>query len=1273
MSASPDIDISIDRGGTFCDVLVQVAGNPDRVFKLLSEDPANYRDAPTEAIRRALEAIEGRPIARTEKLDGSRIASCRIGTTIATNALLQGKGEKFAFLTTKGFKDVCIIGDQSRPKLFDLRVRKATPLHAKVVEVDERVTIEDYDLNPYPLDKTAKITDPTLIRTKSGEVIRVLEALDATVVREALLALKADGYESVAIAFLHSYLYPDHERQAALLAEEIGFRYVTTSSDICPVIKYLDRSSSVCSEAFLYPIVKQYITDFETGFSVLPKRVDFMCSDGGLRSASRFRGNEALLSGLAGGVVGIAKTCYDSSEGTPIIGFDMGGTSTDVSRYDGTYDYLNQTTIAGRNITIPMLNIATVAAGGGSVLFAQNGLFVVGPESAGSHPGPACYRKGGPLTVTDANLFLGRLLLSSFPSIFGPNADEPLDYEATAQKFEVITQEINSQTSQNLTREEVALGFLNVANETMSRPIRNATEARGFHPERHHLVSFGGAGGQHACSIAQRLGIRRILIHKYSSILSAVGISKTELQSESVEPYVGAFNPSILPVIISRFNAMKDKVRDDLQAQGAIAESIRFDESLSLRYQGTDTNLVISKPVDEDYGEAFRKTHKREFAFTLERPVIVDSIQVRGTGGSSTLNAPSSSLFADLERLKANPINVEAQTSTEVYVATSWTDVPVHNLDSISQASVVDGPALIIDPTQTIFVEPQWQAYILSDHLVLERQKEISPNTQSQAHSGSISPIQLSIFSHRFMAIAEQMGNTLQRTSISTSIKERLDFSCAIFSPDGKLVANAPHIPIHLGSMQYAIQYQHQLWEGKLRPGDVLLSNHPECGGTHLPDLTVISPVFTHDGKSLAFYVAARGHHTDIGGKGISAMMPDSKELWEEGTNVRSMKIVENGTFLESGVRDAFHAAGEFPGCSPTRRLNDNISDLKAQISSNQRGMLLLQNLCEEFTLETVHRHMYGIQSNAELAVRSFFKRISATHPQPLTAVDYLDNGTRIQVVITINPESGSVVYDFAGTGPQTWSNYNCPISVTHSAVIYTTRCLIDMDIPLNDGCLAPIDIRVPKGSALNPTAEVAICGSTLASQRIIDTILRAFGVCAAFAGCANSFGWGLGGKDPATGEIIPGWNYGETLGGGCGAGPTWDGESAVQCHSTNTKITDVEVVEKRTPVIVRRYAVRHGTGGRGKFQGGNGATRLIEARIPLRCSILSDRRVFAPYGMEGGQDGNVGENYVHRWNTDRTTHERISVGGKAELKLDTGELMEVNSPGGGGWGVVAS
>ena len=565
-------------------------------------------------------------------------------------------------------------------------------------------------------------------------------------------------------------------------------------------------------------------------------------------------------------------------------------------------------------------------------------------------------------------------------------------------------------------------------------------------------------------------------------------------------------------------------------------------------------------------------------------------------------------------------------------------------------------------------MEPDFDAYIMPDHLVLEKSAKNASKINGVSESQVIDPIQLSILSHRFMSIAEQMGHTLQRTSISTSIKERLDFSCAIFSREGKLVANAPHIPIHLGSMQYAIQYQHRLWDGKLKPGDVLLSNHPECGGTHLPDLTVITPVFVEGEPSVAFYVAARGHHTDIGGLGITSMMPGSKELWEEGFNVRSMKIVNSGNFLEDDVRKAFLAAGDFPGCSPTRRLDDNISDIKAQISANQRGILLLQKLCGEFGFGSVTRYMGAIQYSSELAVRDYLKRVAQSKPMPLTASDHFDDGTVIKVSITID-ENGGAVFDFAGTGPQMWGNYNCPISITHSAVIYTIRCLVDSDIPLNDGCLAPIDIQIPSGSVLRPSASVAICGSTLASQRVIDTILRAFECCAAFSGCANSFGWGMGGKNPHTGAIEPGWSYGETVGGGCGAGPSWHGEHAIQAHSTNTKITDAEVVEKRTPVIIRKHAINPGTGGEGQYRGGNGAVREIEARVPLKFSILSDRRVFAPYGMNGGGSGQVGKNYAFKWNDERTALERMSLGGKAALSLEAGEIMQVNSPGGGGWG----
>ncbi|KAF4635592.1 hypothetical protein G7Y89_g2495 [Cudoniella acicularis] len=1111
----PMISFRLTVVALFCDALVQIVGKEDVIFKLLSEDPQNYPDAPTEAIRRALEIAEGRPIPVGEKLDGSRIKSCRIGTTVATNALLEKKGERFALLTTKGMKDVCEIGDQSRPELFNLNIKKPEVLFTKVVEINERVTIEDYDLNSNPKDRTRSLDDPDLTRTASGEIVRVLKKLDVEETRNALRQLREEGYNSVAVCFMHSYIFPDHEKQVLSIAREERFEFVTASSDISSHIKILRRATSVCSEAYLYPIIRRYVDNFQSGFKVLPQRVEFMCSDGGLRQAHKFSGNEALLSGPAGGVVGIARSCYDKSENTAIIGFDMGGTSTDISRYDGEYEHLTEATIAGRTIAAPMLSIQTVASGGGSILFARNGLFVVGPESAGAHPGPACYRKGGPLTITDANLFLGRLVLSSFPSIFGPNANEPLDYKIVVEKFQQITQEINSQSNQNLTPEEVALGFLKVANESMSRPIRNATEARGFVPDKHNLVSFGGAGGQHACSIASNLGIRRVLIHKYSSILSAYGISLAEIQSEASVPYTGLFTKAALPEIQDKIKDLKAKVRESVLSQGVEEFSINMGTSLSMRYKGSDTNISIMQPEDDDYSKAFIATHFREFAFSLSRGIVVDAIKVRGIGSSNS-GTQVCLPFDELEKLQKTGSIPPVSTTQSVYIEGSWQSVPVFKVLDLQRGSIVEGPALIIDQTQTIFIEPRFRAILTSEHVILDLvyDQSIVKSVTIEA----VSPVQLSVFAHRFMSIAEQMGNTLQRISISTSIKERLDFSCAIFSPDGSLVANAPHIPIHLGSMQFAIQHQHKLWKEKLQAGDVLLTNHPECGGTHLPDLTVITPVFFEN--ELVFYVASRGHHTDIGGKGITSMVPDSRELWEEGVNIRSLKIVSGGTFMEADIRAAFDAAADFPGCSATRRIDDNLSDLKAQISANQRGILLLGKLCSEFSLPIVHKYMNAIQNNAQMAISSYLRETALKHPKALTATDYYDDGTAINLTVNIDATSGTAVFDFTGTGLQTLGNMNCPISITHSAVIYALRCLINLEIPLNQGCLNPITIIVPKGTILNPTSRVAVCGSTIASQRITDTIFRAFGSCAASQGCANSFGWGMGGKDPLTGEV---------------------------------------------------------------------------------------------------------------------------------------------------------
>jgi 5-oxoprolinase (ATP-hydrolysing) len=737
------------------------------------------------------------------------------------------------------------------------------------------------------------------------------------------------------------------------------------------------------------------------------------------------------------------------------------------------------------------------------------------------------------------------------------------------------------------------------------------------------------------------------------------------LQYESFDPYTGNFEMGALPVIREKLAAVRARVQDELVSQGAQEESLTFVESLDMRYFGTDTVITIPKPDDEEYAAAFSAHHLREFSFVLSRAVTIESVKVRGTGHAQIVPKDPTP-FDALGKLKKSSNVVPTSSATQkVYSGDSWKEVPIYRLEDIAKLSVLDGPAMIIDKTQTIFVDPMFQGYILDSHVILERVDDPAQDKQVISHE-TINPIQLSVFAHRFMAIAEQMGNTLQRTSISTSIKERLDFSCAIFSPQGKLVANAPHIPIHLGSMQFAIQAQHKLWAGKLKPGDAVVTNHPEWGGTHLPDLTVVCPAFV--GDELAFYVASRGHHTDIGGKGITSMMPESKLLWEEGINLTSLKIVSGGEFLEDEVRAAFMKAGDFPGCSPTRRIQDNISDLKAQIASNQRGINLLHKLCEEFTLPVVDTYMHGIQKNAEYAVREFFKSIARENSEPLTSVDYYDDSTAIKLKITIDTDTGSAVFDFAGTGPQSWGNYNCPVSITHSAVIYSVRCLINTDIPLNEGCLAPVDIRIPRGSILRPTAASAICGSTLASQRVVDTILRAFKRVAASQGCANSFGWGMGGRNPATGEIEPGWNYGESLGGGTGAGPGWHGEHATNVHSTNTKNTDAEVIEKRTAVIVRQYGIRRGSGGNGEWKGGDGIIREIEARIPLKFSILSDRRVYRPYGMAGGQPGQRGQNFAFKKNEEGGM-DMINLGGKAIVDLLPGERIQINTPGGGGWG----
>lgn len=841
MAEPGKITISIDRGGTFTDVHAIVPGRPDIILKLLSVDPGHYQDAPTEGVRQILELVTGRTHPRGQPLELDNIGCLRMGTTVATNALLERKGARSVLFTTKGFRDLLKIGDQSRPNIFDLTVTRPGVLPEGVIEVNERV------VPCHPSADKDCFTDARVVQGVTGDKFRVVQELDIDQVKRELGRLKNEGYQSLSVALVHSFAYPEHERRIGELAESMGFS-VTLSSKLQPMIKVVPRGMSAAADAYLTPVIKTYIdsisSSFEGGLENQQQcRFEFMQSDGGLVDFRRFSGLKAILSGPAAGVVGFAATSYDRTEKTPVIGFDMGGTSTDVSRFDGNLEHVFGSKVAGVLIQSPQLDINTVAAGGGSILTWRNGLFYVGPESASAHPGPACYRKGGPLTVTDANLFLGRLLPEYFPHIFGPSEDQPLDTDVTAKLFNELTQKINTERREKgmpeYSPEEVAQGFLEVADESMARPIRNLTQARGFETTSHHLACFGGAGGQHACTVATSLGISRIIIHKYSSVLSAYGLALAEVVKESQEP-VSTDYLSSKSSLQKQFKDISKAATEDMKTQGFAEDQVRHELYLNMRYEGSDTSLMILKPEDEsvDFLEQFRIRHRREFNFNSERPVLVDDIRVRTTAASKvrTEKSPLVQLReASIQDVTGAPDN----TAKAYFDGHGRIDTPVYLLDKLDKNARVHGPAVIIDKTQTIVVVPSAVANILETCIVIDLKETDKGSVDAGSLTSQIDPIRLSIFGHRFMSIAEQMGRTLQKTSVSTNIKERLDFSCALFSPDGGLVANAPHVPVHLGSMQFAVRFQHQKWLGNLKDGDVLVANHPSSGGTHLPDITV--------------------------------------------------------------------------------------------------------------------------------------------------------------------------------------------------------------------------------------------------------------------------------------------------------------------------------------------------------------------------------------------------------------------------------------------------
>uniref|UniRef100_A0A8C4LRA2 5-oxoprolinase, ATP-hydrolysing n=1 Tax=Equus asinus asinus TaxID=83772 RepID=A0A8C4LRA2_EQUAS len=1220
---------AIDRGGTFTDVFAQCPGGHVRVLKLLSEDPANYVDAPTEGIRRILEQEGGVLLPRDRPLDTSRIASIRMGTTVATNALLERRGERVALLVTRGFRDLLHLGTQAREDLFDLAVPMPEVLYEEVLEVDERVVL--YRGEP---------GTGTPVKGCTGDLLEVQQPVDLGGLRGKLEGLLSRGIRSLAVVFMHSYTWAQHEQQVGVLARELGFTHVSLSSEAMPMVRIVPRGHTACADAYLTPTIQRYVQGFRRGFQGQLKDVQvlFMRSDGGLAPMDSFSGSRAVLSGPAGGVVGYSATTYRVEGGQPVIGFDMGGTSTDVSRYAGEFEHVFEASTAGVTLQAPQLDINTVAAGGGSRLFFRSGLFVVGPESAGAHPGPACYRKGGPVTVTDANLVLGRLLPASFPCIFGPGEDQPLSPEASRKALEAVAVEVNSFLTNGpcpaspLSLEEVAMGFVRVANEAMCRPIRALTQARGHDPSAHVLACFGGAGGQHACAIARALGMDTVHIHRHSGLLSALGLALADVVHEAQEPCSLPYVPETFVQLDQRLSRLEEQCVDALRAQGFPRSQISTESFLHLRYQGTDCALMVSahqhpatarSPRAGDFGAAFVERYMREFGFIIpERPVVVDDVRVRGTGRSGLR-------LEDATKAQTGPPRVDKMT--QCYFEGGYQETPVYLLGELGYGHKLQGV--------TILVEPGCQAEVTETGDI-----RISVGAEAPSTVGAqLDPIQLSIFSHRFMSIA-----------------------------DGPHPATHSHLHQHQGAPRLLLRPLRARWgAGLQRPP------HPCAPGRHAGDGAVPgslgpSPCLPYPQPSQRRrQPSARPdcHHTGVLAGSDEACVLRGQPWapcrhWGHHTRLHgavflSFKLVQGGVFQEEAVTEALRAPGKIPGCSGTRNLHDNLSDLRAQVAANQKGIQLVGELIGQYSLDVVQAYMGHIQANAELAVRDMLRAFGTSRqarglPLEVSAEDHMDDGSPIRLRVQINLSQGSAVFDFSGTGPEVFGNLNAPRAITLSALIYCLRCLVGRDIPLNQGCLAPVRVVIPRGSILDPSPEAAVVGgNVLTSQRVVDVILGAFGACAASQGCMNNVTLG---NDHM--------GYYETVAGGAGAGPGWHGRSGVHSHMTNTRITDPEILESRYPVILRRFELRLGSGGRGRFRGGDGVVRELLFREEALLSVLTERRAFRPYGLRGGEPGARGLNLLIR--KDGRT---VNLGGKTSVSVYPGDVFCLHTPGGGGYG----
>ncbi len=1199
----------VDRGGTFTDVVGRSGSGELRTAKLLSENPGQYDDAAVEGIRRVLRLGEG------EKISAAMVEVVKMGTTVATNALLERKGEALALAVTRGFGDALRIAYQNRPRLFDRHIEMPELLYRDVIEIDERVAADG----------------------------TVLTTLDEAGARAALQRVFDDGLHSLAIVLMHGYRYSAHEERLARLAREIGFTQVSVSHEVSPLIKFVGRGDTTVVDAYLSPVLRRYVDQVAAAMPGV--RLQFMQSSGGLTDAHKFQGKDSILSGPAGGIVGMARVS-EVAGFDRVIGFDMGGTSTDVSHYAGEFERAFDTLVAGVRMRAPMMSIHTVAAGGGSILHFDGARLRVGPDSAGADPGPACYRRGGPLTVTDANVMLGKIQPEHFPAVFGPQGNQTLDREVVEERFASLAAEITRATGRDMSAAEVAQGFIDIAVANMANAIKKISVQRGYDVTRYTLNTFGGAGGQHACLVADSLAMPRVLAHPLAGVLSAYGMGLAEqraLHEASLEQPLDAAG---YRAAAERLEQLATAAGAELLAQGEDAAAITVVRSVQLRYAGTDTALTLPWDTPEQMKTGFERSYLQRFSFLMpQRALIIEAVLAEALGASGS--------GAELATagLRQEPLAPDA--TVPMFTGGAWCDTPLYQRARLCLGDVIDGPAIIAEDTATTIIETGWRASLSAiGNVILERHLA---RPSRQAVGTAADPVMLEIFNNLFMSIAEQMGYRLQNTAYSVNIKERLDFSCALFDQDGRLVANAPHMPVHLGSMGASVEAVLRDNAGQISPGDVFVLNDPYAGGTHLPDVTVITPVFDGKGEQILFFVGSRGHHADIGGMTPGSMPPDSHTIDDEGVLITNFRLVTGGHMREEELRELLAGA-----VYPARNPDQNLADLRAQIAANEKGREELLKMVEHFGLAVVQSYMGHVQDNAEESVR---RAIPALRDGKFEL--QLDNGARIRVAIRVDHERRTATVDFSGTSSQQPNNFNAPRAVTMAAVLFVFRTLVDDDIPMNAGCLKPIDVIVPDGCMLSPRhPRAVVAGNVETSMCITNALYGALGI--------------MGSSQPTMNNVTFGdarYQYYETVAGGSGAGgffdaagalvDGFDGTDVVQTHMTNSRLTDPEILELRFPVLLESHRIRRGSGGAGRWHGGDGALRRLRFLAPMTASILANGRVHPAFGAAGGSAGAPGITWIERSDG---TRQDLAHADKAEL--GAGDVFVIATPGGGGFGV---